>query len=59
MGDDLIWVDPKPNGAVGDCWHNACTTPRDGYVLYARIDTLAEAERRQGKPRRVNSAEVS
>jgi hypothetical protein len=53
--DDLIWIDPDKNGAVGDCWHNACTEPREGYVLYARVKTLAEAERNQGLSRRNQS----
>lgn len=54
--DDLIWINPKSNGAVGDCWHDACTEPRPGYILYARVDTLAEAEREQGAPRRKKQA---
>ena len=49
--DDLIWINPENNGAVGDCWHDACTEPRPGYVLYARVDKLAAAEREQGAKR--------
>jgi len=54
--DDLIWINPNASVAVGDCWHEACTHPRQDFVLYARVDVLAEAEREQGKPRRVVQA---
>lgn len=50
--DDLAWIDPKPNGAIGDCWHDACTEPRPGFILYARVDVLAAAERVQGSKRK-------
>ncbi len=46
--DDLIWINPEPAGGV----HEVETLPRAGYILYARVDTLAEAEREQGVPRR-------
>lgn len=45
--DDLIWISPD-----GDGLHQASTSPLPGYILYARVDTLVEAEREQGKPRR-------
>lgn len=32
-----MWICPTDNGAVGDCWHNACSEPRDGYVEYAPV----------------------
>ena len=44
--DDIIWVNPEnSNRATSDAWHDACTEPRPGYILYARVDSLAGADR--------------
>ena len=47
--DDLIWVDPKPSGAVGGTWHNASTVPVPGYVAYIRLDIAANPDKEKQK----------
>ena len=57
--DDLIWVNPKRNGAVGNCWHDASTVPVAGFVAYVRVDTMADAaarEKQAGSDRRTQEA---